>query len=452
MAEAPGDDKQATAPPATAADTPLDDAAPEVAPLDAVRRPLASSAWARRWRRQIVGALTLALVAIVAVGLFVRSTSDPAAAVASLLGIAPAEPALLPTSTVTPDNVFAAVHGVPWGVLTISGRRMAADETAGSYFQLAPGAHTVEYQAADFPTLRCVVSVPPSVADDCPLANAAAVSDAPQAYANERLLDLLATPARLLPDQRATLDTAISQALAAFGGATTTAPGELYLGASGNAQRADAPMRFSVTPVLASMSESQSHLDGLGHAPCGAVCASWVDPQTALTSASQTNWRLEVMVKPAHVVSDASGSPIITYSQSDARDIGSVALLAARTPTGWQVGLDTEASDVLQAAFCPPTLLQSLQSLPGGDNGAEGLFTVLPRNPADGCVIAVAQQGATPGAANSVALVIERFGVMQAANAQAARLFPSLPPADATAQTVATQAYQSAAPSSGAGG
>jgi hypothetical protein len=310
----------------------------------------------------------------------------------------------------------------------------------GGSFQLTPGPHTVEYRAADFPTLRCVVSVPPSANDTCPLANAADISDAPQAYANVRVLDLLATPDRLLPSQRASLDMAIAQTLATLGGATTIAPGEMYLDANANPQRASQPLRFNLAPTLASLSESKAHLDQLGQTPCGPVCASWVDPQTAQASASQSNWRLVVMVKPAHTVSDASGS-LITYGQLDARFVAPLALLATRTATGWQIGLDSlrqSGGDQTQTLFCPPTLLQSLQAK---SSAVSGFLTLLPHNPADGCVIAVLQPNATTGAASLSGLIIERFGVMQAANAEAAHIYPNLPLADAAAQAIAQQTY-----------
>ena len=433
MPEAPGDDKS----PITQTDAEPEGATLDVSSLDAERRPPAPSVWLRRWRRPLIGALTLALVVSVAAGLFARSTSDPIGAIGNLLGIAPASPTLLPTFTVAPANAFAAVHGVPWGVLTISGQRMAAAETVGGYFQLTPGPHAVNYQAADFPTLRCVVSVPPSANDTCPLANADAISDAPQDYANVRVLDLLATPDQLAPAQRAALNAAITQTLAALGGATTIAPGELYLDANGNPRRASTPMRFRDTPALTSLSESQSHLNQIGQTPCGPVCANWVDPQIAQTSASQSNWRLAVMAGPTYTVSDASGSAIIA-SHLDTRHIAPLALLATRTASGWQIVLDSlgqSSEDQTQTLFCPPTLLQSLQA----DSGAvSGFLTLLPHNPADGCVIAIRQPNATTGASP---LLIERFGVMQAANAEAARIYPRLPLADATAQAIAQQTY-----------
>lgn len=437
MTNAPGDGNQPTTP----TDVASGDSALDITSLDAVRRPpLSSSAWLRRWRRPLIGVLTAALVLSVAAGLFARSTSDPVGAVGNLLGIAPASPTLPSTAAVAPANAFAAVHGVPWGVLTISGQRMSAAETVGGYFQLTSGAHTVEYQAANFPTLFCLVSVPPSASDTCPLANADAISDAPQAYTNVRVLDLRATPDQLPPTQRAALDAAIAQTLAALGGATTIAPGELYLDANATSQRANAPMRFSVTPALASLSESQSHVDQIGQTPCGPVCASWVDPQTAQVSASQSNWRLVVMVKPTHTVSDTSG-PLITYGHSDASDIAPLPLLATRTATGWRIGLDSlgqSGDDQRQTLFCPPTLLQSLQAQ---SSVVSGFRTLLPHNPADGCVIAVLQPSATIDPTSVTALIIKRFGVMQAANTEAARIYPGLPLADATAQAIAQQTY-----------
>ncbi len=450
MAEAPGDDSRSSAPPDMPSDMSLGDATLDVAPLDARSRPLMPAMWARRWnrwRRQIVGALTMALVAIVAVGLFVRSTSDPAAAIARLLGAAPTTVTLLPTPVTSQDDGFAAADGVPWGVLTISGQRMPPADLVGSAFYLSPGAHPVEFQAADFPTLRCVVSVPRAASDTCPLANAHALSDTPQAYASVRLLDLRATPDRLSPSERAALYAMISQTLAADGATTTIAPGELYLDANGDTPRASAPLRYSITPEIASTSESLAHLNGLGATPCGPVCSSWVDLQSALTSASQTNWRLEVMVKPSRSVTDASGQSF-TNEQSDARDIGPLTVLVVLTAAGWQVGPASAAQDITtqaQALFCPATLLEGLQ---GATTLAVTYLTLLPRNPADGCVIVVIQPGAGLGGV-STALLIDRFGVMQAADAAAGSDFPKLPFADSAAQAIAAQ---TAAESNGTGG
>ena len=84
-----------------------EDEAPVAAPLDVGG---VAERWhggiPPRWRRPLLGALTVALVIGVAVGLFARSTSDPRVALSTLLGASTATPALLPTSTISANNTF----------------------------------------------------------------------------------------------------------------------------------------------------------------------------------------------------------------------------------------------------------------------------------------------------------------------------------------------------------
>ncbi|HEX8730689.1 MAG TPA: hypothetical protein VF725_01405 [Ktedonobacterales bacterium] len=433
-----------------------EDGALEVAPLDAGAADGAAARWRGRipprWRRPLLGALTVALVVGVAVGLFARSTGDPRSALGALLGAPTATPALLPIPTA---NTFAAVDGVPWGALTISGQPVSPADRAGALFQLGPGQHRLVYTAAGFPTLRCVISVPPATSDTCPLANPSAVSDVPIAYNSARMLDLLATPARLAPAQRAALDAAISRMLAALGGTATISPGDLYTDpTSGATRRASVALTYSVTPEIATPDEARAHLNGLGGQPCGPVCASGTDPQQAQTSESQSDWRLDVMVRPTHAVILPDGQRL-SNEQADARDVGPVSLVAARTADGWQVSLDpmgqlhlSSGGAQLASLLCPQSLDLSVQSNRGPSKDIEAAEVVSAPNPADGCIIAFLRASPTPCASACAPLppylLIIRFGVVEAANDMTFQAYWNLPLADPTAQRIAANAYTGA--------
>lgn len=432
-----------------------EDEAPVATPLDADGG--VAARWRGgippRWRRPLLGLLTVGLVVGVAVGLFARSTSDPRAALGKLLGAPTATPALLPVPAAANDTV-AAVHGVPWGALTISGQPVSPAQMAGALFQLSPGQHQLVYTAADFPTLRCIISVPPATSDTCPLANPNAVSDVPIAYTSARVLDLLATPARLAPAQRAALDAAISRTLATLGGTATISPGDRYADPiSGATLRASVTLTYSVTPEIATPDEARAHLNGLGGQPCGPICASGTDPQQAQTSESQSGWRLEVMVRPTRAVTLSDGQRL-SNEQADARDVGPASLLAARITDGWQVSPDPmglpagAAGGGLAALLCSQDTQAAVAGLKTLATNIISYRLMPAPNPADGCVVAALRAPTAPCSPECAPLppllVIVRFGVMLAANTDAHAAYPSLPLADPIARGIATNAYTDA--------
>ncbi len=80
-------------------------------------------------------------------------------------------------------------------------------------FRLSRGRHTLEYDAALFPTLRCIVSVPYSPDDTCPLGTEG-VPAGPDRLA--RLLDLQATTNRLSTHERQALVATTQERLTAL--------------------------------------------------------------------------------------------------------------------------------------------------------------------------------------------------------------------------------------------
>ncbi len=91
-------------------------------------------------------------------------------------------------------------------------------EPQGAAFHLTPGRHTLEYRAAPFPTLKCIVSVPASSADTCPLDQADSLPPMSDwsIKPKTRLLDLQATIDRLPATQAQALVAATQAQLASL--------------------------------------------------------------------------------------------------------------------------------------------------------------------------------------------------------------------------------------------
>ncbi|HEX3271866.1 MAG TPA: hypothetical protein VHR15_14545, partial [Ktedonobacterales bacterium] len=148
-----------------------------------------------------------------------------------------------PTATPQPGNdAFLWEHTVPWGQLFIDGKpgpdvsgsavRQSDGLPEGAVFHLARGHHTIEYRAAPFPTLKCVLTVPVERGDTCPLERTGDFSFLTPTAPATRLLDLQATVDRL-PKAQADALVAAAQAeltsLAASLPVGSLTPGDHYL-------------------------------------------------------------------------------------------------------------------------------------------------------------------------------------------------------------------------------
>lgn len=170
--------------------------------------PSVSSAEVERLSRRarLRNALVTVGAVVLAVAVLVVLLPNGVANLSAALGI----PTPVPTATLpTGASTFLIEDTVPWGTLLVDGRptrfvppepvALAGSGPPAPTLVLGRGRHTIEYRAAPFPTLRCVVSVPAAPDDTCPLARPSPV-DPVHAFGAARVLDLLARPERLPSD------------------------------------------------------------------------------------------------------------------------------------------------------------------------------------------------------------------------------------------------------------
>lgn len=118
---------------------------------------LAGSRRAVYWRpvRTLIASIcVLSVLALV----LARSPETPAM-VGNMLGIETPTPTLV--LTLGMDKIYP-IYSVPWGTLRVDERVQTFVVRQGDYrpVRLSRGRHTLEYQAAPFPTLRCTISAP----------------------------------------------------------------------------------------------------------------------------------------------------------------------------------------------------------------------------------------------------------------------------------------------------
>jgi hypothetical protein len=375
------------------------------------RRPIVR--WLRSWPgRLTLSALCAALVIAALVTLVFQGASDPLGTIYDDFAfITPT-----PSPPIPPGgDSFIILDTVPWGKLTVDGQspKLSEQYGLGIGFTLARGAHHLLYQAQHFSTLRCMISVPASSRDTCPLQH---INDSGATY--QRSLDLLATPQRLDSMDYQALISTVQSTLVGLATTATVEPGERYLNSSGQAVIAQSWLTFTLGVTLVSQSGAQL-------TPCETECASFNLPSTI-----SRQWYLLANAEPTWAVfagPASSGSTFATTEPNLAAQI--VVEVTTNGDSGWEVLvephqgiLDFMAQSIVENAF---------QTTPGVDVGLGGGATS-GTNPANG---AVAFTQTVSGAIQ--ALVLWRFGILYAANATAMAQCPSLPRASKSDQALA---------------
>ncbi|HEX9068607.1 MAG TPA: hypothetical protein VF807_07550 [Ktedonobacterales bacterium] len=113
-----------------------------------------------------------------------------------------------------PAQKVTFLHVVPWGVLTVDGRTVRIAEN--SSLSIAPGRHTLDYQAPPFAELRCVLSVPAANGDTC----------GPNLSGGH--FDFAMYPHELAAKEKNQLDQAVWQMLRSLRRASTVQPGDHF--------------------------------------------------------------------------------------------------------------------------------------------------------------------------------------------------------------------------------
>jgi hypothetical protein len=361
--------------------------------------------------RALTLAATVAVVLAVAVGIFVRTATNPAAAVATLLLMSTATP----QPTFVPGaNIVYFSNGAPWGVLTIDGRRMPSPDVLGAMVEVSAGTHTLTYQARYFPSVHCTFSAPARPSDTCPKDQSQEASQFILDQGLGRVLDLGSTGATLQQDQLTAL---ISLANAQLAGQAKTAPiqpGDRYLDANGQIVTASAPLRFTLT-----LSLDQSETSSLPTSACFQFC-----PHSSFTTGGQLSnqqWPMRVSILAAWAITDANGAAL-TPSDYLARQQIQLPILddmgVQLTPDGWKV---TEAMDVsVQATQQTAALVLEQAAVSNSSTSGFSISFIIGKNPLNGCVMDVAVGGDT-------ARLFWRFGVLLAVGTSSQTDFPQVP-------------------------
>jgi hypothetical protein len=346
-----------------------------------------------------------------------------------------------PSPTAPPqagDDAFLWEHSVPWGQLLIDSK--PGPDVGGPAFQqdaqgaphvvlfhLARGRHSLEYHASPFHPLACRVSVPASRGDTCPLAQGVDYSfltpDAPAA----RLLDLQATVDQL---PRAFVDRLVGttqgylDALASALPSGALAVGDHYLGHTGQVTQAASALRI----------EAQFHLDSSVTEYNGVSCVTVCSATGFLGPSSANQWAILAPVDLTWRYATPAGQ-VVTVD-GPALPPGAVPYDVILLYIGWHDGAWQTPTAVWSASETDPVICPTgahLLSVTQDLIAAPQYQWPIAASTAElGCLFAGSDTDPTTGnPTGPMALVLYRAGALISVNAQAQRLFPTLPVASA---------------------
>jgi hypothetical protein len=396
-----------------------------------------------------VATVVALLILLIAVGLLLPSGNRDA--LVRFLTPSAASPTRAPLPG---DDAFLWEHFVPWGSLYIDGkpgpdvRSSAVRENAegswvGVAFHLPRGRHTLDYRAAPFPPLRCALSVPAAPRDTCPLDPFLDPSLAPGAP-DTRVLDLQATLDRLPQAQTSALVTAAQaqlSALVARLGVGTLSAGDHFLDITGDVLQVTTTVHLEIQFGL---DTSIGRYDGL---PCVTLCTP-SDLAPAFTTTG--DWPLVAPILPTWRYTTPTGQ--LLAPEGPAMPIGASPTAVVFLVTRWQDGTWQLPTPVVEArqtdpVICPTALHTLGYLVTTAPNEVIGRFQErFAASTAElGCLLAGSV--IDPGTGNPtgpIGWLLYRAGALVAANAEAHRVFPTLPLASAHERSLA----QAVAPAS----
>ncbi len=393
-------------------------------------------------RRLLIVASLFALLAALLSALLLIPPENRTATLALLGG-----PTLTPMRILEPgDDLFLWEHSVPWGSLFIDGQPgpdvhsapLHADTsgaTIGAPFHLSRGRHTLQYRAPPFPTLTCIVSVPATFADTCPLDPSNDVSSLIPAAPTTRLLDLQASVDYLPPTQFQALVDATQAALttlAASYGSGMIAVGDHYRDLSWEIRQATAPLMVEpqyrlTTPIN-------------GDPDCYSVCGN----TDLVATDPSTDWIIHALVALNWRYTTADGQAPIPAGPATAYEMRRDTLLSLVTQ--WRDGRWQPPTPVIGTPRVDPIICgvgdhyrEALQAAPGQSTVNQQFQWSFASSTAElGCVFAGSQREPSTGKPSGpIVLVLYHAGALVAVNAEAQRVFPTLPIASPHERTLA---------------
>ncbi|HEV2235680.1 MAG TPA: hypothetical protein VGR57_03375 [Ktedonobacterales bacterium] len=348
---------------------------------------------------------------------------------------------------------------VPWATVTLDGRRLPHIPQYGgaSALYLTPGTHKLVWRAAPFDSMPCTLSQPTSPSDTC--ARAEVVNgDTPGVIATDVFFKPSLTT--LSAQQRGALVTTIQRALDAQTASETVQPGERYVGVDGSLPPelwgqepvATAPLAATLRLRLVSdYSGAQTcHIEysescEQGGQDCRFLCSLAGSPYGDA-------WQALAIVRGLWTFATPGGKSVVSDAPDGLAGAGTAVHLRLKwSGSAWQVAL----------TYFSPSLPAPGHSLPpaqlGGYPGCTWLQTALDTGEFDqhagsaGPTLTWRVAAGPPGAVGCLAIgasagiappqgayLLQRFGVILAANDLAHQRWPYLPLAGSYARQLAT--------------
>ncbi len=409
-----------------------EETSPRIEPLDPTRAPALSPSGALLSRRAR-GSAVVALTLLVCAGILLSLPGPQASLRQALAGPTPT-----PTATLAPgSDIVYFEQTAPWGRLTLDGKPLLLDQQNGQGSTLPAGRHTLAYEAAPWPPLRCQISVPAQRGDTCPINVGVMYNNLPAS----RAVDLGATPAKLPDAQRAALTSAVADAFQANRETADLQPGDHYLGADGSPAVAAEPMRAT---LLLTLNTDPARVTSGVPFQCVSICDFGGGGGGAgfdwLTFAARVIVRWQFATSDGKVIQPDASADLDAIYQVGAQWANGT-WKATATPY-YQGGSGQLCWQAFSRAFPP-----NGNPLPN----ASGVATRPYPGPsdADGCV-EVVSPGNNGGGSSSpfatptplppdTAIFVSRFGVVLAGNDAAHAAQPQLPVAGAHERALAQQ-------------
>jgi hypothetical protein len=344
-------------------------------------------------------------------------------------------------------DAFLWEHSAPWGQLFVDGnpgpdvRGSAVQHDAhgfpqGAPFHLTRGRHSLQYNAYPFFPLACIVSVPVSRDDTCPLAHdvdfSSLIPDAPAT----RLLDLQATMDQLPKgylDQLLVTMQIYLDSLASMLPSGELSVGDHYLNRAGQVTQASGAMRI----------EAQFRLDSSIVQQDGVSCATLCAATGIGESPSATGWALSAPV--ALTWRYTTPPRQVVLSDGPALPLGAVPFTEIPLQVGWNSGFWQTPTAVLGVSETDPVICptgaHALRVAQAPRAAPQYQWPLAASTAELGCLLAGSEMDPhTAKPTGPLALVLYRAGALLAVNAQAHQILPGLPLASAHERALALAA------------
>lgn len=375
-----------------------------------------------------------------------------------------------PTPTLPPGaNLFYITTNPAWGTVSIDGHPVTHLPALGQTpIQVAPGNHTITWNAPPFPVQRCFLDVPPqqtSGAGLCDTSTSANITTGADAGQQAFIIPFAATGGNLSNTARASLVQAVKTYLTTFQTSASVQPGDFYASVQTAHQLATATQPLLATPHFQLDTNPNStrpclnsHGPGtpachVGSINCQAFCPVSLSDANG-KALPTTNWQVEAPVLITWSYAKPGGQVIATNQpdtpeSSGYEDLVSFSITWNSATSTWNVINQPDSAPALFTLTTNPLCAtaqnwiianpshQSLQGTTFNEQPTSVYFQYhAGTNAANGCLVK-----AIPALSSSapVGYLLYRFGVLLAVNSAAHRYWPSLPMADAYGQGIARQ-------------